>query len=207
MEEIKELYLVRHGETDFNVNRVASGQIDCCINENGIDQAIKLEQELNRMGISFCSVIHSGMLRAKLTARLLNKKIKKDIYTFSSLKEINYGRWENIEFSKIDTLRGGTCNPPEGETYDFFIQRINFTIDYIVSRFARPLVIAHHGTFKAIMAKYNVRTESIDNTCLYKITFKKCTQTNMNTISISKLLNDNLWQELPLYQWDKEIYI
>lgn len=63
------LYLVRHGETDYNVNHIIQGIIDKELNENGIQQAKNLKNKIDKISIDL--IISSPLNRAKDTASII----------------------------------------------------------------------------------------------------------------------------------------
>ncbi|MBE6008585.1 MAG: histidine phosphatase family protein, partial [Lachnospiraceae bacterium] len=67
------IYIVRHGETECNVNNICYGWYDCPINEKGISQAKNLGKFLKTKKID--KIISSDLLRARMTAELINNEL------------------------------------------------------------------------------------------------------------------------------------
>jgi probable phosphoglycerate mutase len=87
------IFLIRHGETNWNKEGRFQGQIDIPLNENGKDQAQKTFQYLRN--ISFNKAFSSSMHRPFETAQIIlqdNKDLK--IEKIDSLVEISHGLWE-----------------------------------------------------------------------------------------------------------------
>ena len=65
------IYLVRHGETDWNRATKLQGQVDIDINENGVAQAEKAAKRLEQIPFerAFCSVSDSGTSKENLPAQ------------------------------------------------------------------------------------------------------------------------------------------
>ncbi|MDA9746302.1 histidine phosphatase family protein [Prochlorococcus sp. AH-736-K20] len=87
------IFLIRHGETNWNKEGRFQGQIDIPLNENGKDQANKTFEFLRN--ISFNKAFSSSMHRPYETAQIIlqdNKNLK--IKKIDSLKEISHGLWE-----------------------------------------------------------------------------------------------------------------
>jgi broad specificity phosphatase PhoE len=71
------IYIVRHGQTDFNVSGRYGGRIDTPLNEKGISQAYELHELLK--DIKFDLVFSSPLNRAYQTASIIcNNEIIKD---------------------------------------------------------------------------------------------------------------------------------
>ena len=68
------IYIVRHGETDYNVEGRFAGRLDIPLNNKGINQAYALHEKLKN--IKFDLVISSPLSRALETAKIItNNKI------------------------------------------------------------------------------------------------------------------------------------
>lgn len=63
------IYLVRHGQTDWNKLKVMQGRTDIPLNEKGIEQAKVVGEKLR--GINFDAIFYSPLLRAKQTMQNL----------------------------------------------------------------------------------------------------------------------------------------
>ena len=87
------IFLIRHGETNWNKEGRFQGQIDIPLNNNGKDQARKTFEFLK--GINFNKAFSSSMKRPYETAQIIlqkNQSIK--IIKLESLLEISHGLWE-----------------------------------------------------------------------------------------------------------------
>lgn len=86
------LYLVRHGQTDWNANGITQGQADIPLNSEGIKQAQALGETLRK--IKFDAVFSSDLVRAKKTAEILALERKMAIETTRFLRERRYGKFD-----------------------------------------------------------------------------------------------------------------
>ena len=87
------IYLIRHGETNWNKEGRFQGQIDIPLNDNGRDQARKTYEYLK--DISFNKAFSSSMHRPYETAQIIlqnNNELK--IKKIDELVEISHGLWE-----------------------------------------------------------------------------------------------------------------
>ena len=119
------IFLIRHGETNWNKEGRFQGQIDIPLNKNGKEQAQKTFDYLK--DITFNKAFSSSMIRPYETAQIILQKHKditiKKIY---SLVEINHGLWEGKLETEIKEewpalLKNWHNKPeevimPEGET-------------------------------------------------------------------------------------------
>jgi 2,3-bisphosphoglycerate-dependent phosphoglycerate mutase len=83
------LYLVRHGQTDWNVEKRFQGQTDIPLNDTGREEARKLSDQLK--GEVFDAIYSSDLKRATETASLITLCKPK---TDARLRERHFGHWE-----------------------------------------------------------------------------------------------------------------
>ena len=161
------LFLVRHGQTDWNVEGRYAGQSDIPINETGREQARKTSSLLSEE--NFKSIYSSGMSRALETAKIINKHHHLEIVKEPRFREINQGVWEGmiyadikkkfakeLEKQKLDPL---LVVPPEGESIGDFRKRVTAGISDVAANHAEgdKVLIAVHGLTIAM-----ARVESLD---------------------------------------------
>ena len=82
-------YIVRHGQTEWNVTKKFQGQADIPLNFIGQSQAQKVAREFRN--INFSTVFSSDLLRAKKTAEILNKERQLTIKSTALLRERYFG--------------------------------------------------------------------------------------------------------------------
>ena len=90
-------YIVRHGETDYNIQGRLQGQLDLPLNQNGINVGILTGKAL--CDVKFDRVISSPLKRAYQTAQILlreNRASSAEIETDDRLKEFSFGTWEGL---------------------------------------------------------------------------------------------------------------
>lgn len=87
------IYLVRHGETDWNVQDLTQGWTDIPLNAHGAAQAQSLADKIKQTGITFDAVYSSPLRRVYRTAEIATNG-KYQIITDNRLKERNCGEFE-----------------------------------------------------------------------------------------------------------------
>ncbi|MER3451955.1 MAG: histidine phosphatase family protein, partial [Thermus sp.] len=58
---MKEVWLIRHGETEWNANKRFQGHLDIPLSPRGIGQAFRLAERLSRSQESFDSLYSSDL--------------------------------------------------------------------------------------------------------------------------------------------------
>ena len=90
-----QIYMARHGETDWNVERRIQGSTDIPLNENGILQAHSLsrylERQLSEKDRTLSCIFTSPLKRAKETAEVVGKNLRLPVKVISGLEEMNFG--------------------------------------------------------------------------------------------------------------------
>ncbi len=157
------IFLVRHGETDWNKEGRFQGQIDIPLNEKGKDQAYKASKYLNK--VKFDKAYSSSMRRPYQTAQIIleNKDIL-EIKKVDDLMEINHGLWEGkleIEIGKDwpQMLREWHQKPenvkmPEGESIQNVSER-SIKAWQKICKSQKPnnntLIVAHDAVNKTLI--------------------------------------------------------
>jgi len=86
------LYLVRHGQTQWNIDHIIQGHVDISLTKTGEQQAH--EQRGRFKDIFFSRVYSSDLIRAYRTAELLNLERQLAIQTTEALRERNFGTYQ-----------------------------------------------------------------------------------------------------------------
>ena len=148
------LCLVRHGQTDWNLEGRYQGQSDVPLNGNGISQAEALTEKLN--GHSFSAIYSSDLIRAHQTAKPIADKLGLSVHTEPRLREINQGEWEGVLVDDIKaryadlwsqrTVDPAGVRPPGGETVSEVAERVYAALDEIARLFpSGHVLIVSHG--------------------------------------------------------------
>ncbi len=94
------IYLIRHGQTEWNKLKVMQGRTDIPLNEVGISQAKTLGEKIKN--VKFAKVFCSPLLRARQTFENLGGRQCIDVVYDDRLLERNYGEFEKTEKSSFD---------------------------------------------------------------------------------------------------------
>lgn len=105
MQKYCTIYLVRHGETEWNNKKIVQGHSDIPLNQNGIIQSEQLGKKLKK--INFAAVFSSDLIRAKRTAEIIILEKKLAVVTTKVLRERLFGRFEGILMNEIRKILGG----------------------------------------------------------------------------------------------------
>lgn len=96
------IYMLRHGQTDWNIQRKVQGSSDIPLNEQGRKMAEETAQGLQQ--IPFDHIFASPLSRARETAEYIGKQIGKPLILDDRLKEIHFGEYEGITEKKLQEM-------------------------------------------------------------------------------------------------------
>ncbi len=157
------LWLVRHGQTDWNQEGRYQGQLDLPLNQAGREEARRQAAILAQRPLA--AIYCSDLLRARQTAEMLARASGAPLILDSRLREVALGEWEGQLFSdnrarnpaEIHTrqLHPLHSRPPGGETLWEGWQRVKSAVDEIAARHpAQEVAIVAHGLSLAVLIAY-----------------------------------------------------
>lgn len=88
------IYLTRHGETDWNIYWKLQGRSDTVLNDKGRQQALFTHDGFEKAGIKFDRVYSSSLKRALETASIMSGKKEAEIIKDERIIEISFGKAE-----------------------------------------------------------------------------------------------------------------
>jgi broad specificity phosphatase PhoE len=154
------LLLIRHGETDWNVEGRWQGQIDVPLNARGRQHASQIADEL--VGEDIQAIYASDLSRALETAQPLASRLGLPVRTDARLREINQGEWQGLlvteiqaRYAELFRLRKDnprTVAPPGGETVSQVQERVEQALNDILQRHpGETMAIVAHGFVIAVL--------------------------------------------------------
>jgi len=147
-----DLYLVRHGETDWNRQRRIQGRTDIPLNETGREQARLTGTLLTRRPIA--RVVASPLVRARETAEIIAGELGLDAPELrDAFVERDYGAAEGLSFHEIDTLYPEGTAVPGRETREEVAARILPALLALAGEYpgAAIVVVSHGGAIRAAL--------------------------------------------------------
>ena len=156
------IFLVRHGETTWNLEGRMQGHLDVPLTEMGIEQAKFAAEEL--AGISFGGFYSSDSQRAYRTALEISNKIKRQPQPLFDLRERNLGVLQGFTRAEAkekypEIVDAYLTNPdyiiPDGESSNQFMQRCSNIVEKLAKQHLNQnILIVTHGGFIGNFLKY-----------------------------------------------------
>lgn len=161
-----ELWLIRHGESEGNRDKIYQGQNDLPLSARGYEQTALLAERLAALHQMqpFSAIYSSDLRRAWQTAVPCAEAIGLPLLSHAGLREIDVGAWSGLTFACIqerfpdewadsypvmdpDRVRGG------GESYRQAQQRVLTALCEIVQAHPdqRLLVFFHGGVLQTVL--------------------------------------------------------
>ncbi|MDR7856182.1 histidine phosphatase family protein [Tissierella sp.] len=93
------IYLIRHGQSEWNKLNKIQGQRDTLLTELGKNQALLLGDRLANENIDM--IYTSDLTRAYDTAKAISNRINKPLFVSDSIREINFNLWEGLTNEEV----------------------------------------------------------------------------------------------------------
>ncbi len=188
------IYIVRHGQTDWNVQKKMQGRSDIPLNAHGEQQAQQTGLGLKAQGIQFDRVYSSPLCRAFKTAQLISGFKEEQIIKEPRIIEFAFGKAEGATIEerrtnpKLFNIRDFFVAPEiyraaeDAETFEEVAERTkdfwkNEILPLEDSALENILVVTHGGTLQSLLMHIDGR--SLKD--FWAVEFKNC---SVNLISL-----------------------
>ena len=152
------LFVVRHGETEWNTQKRLQGQLDSPLTAVGIEQAYGVAKLVKAFEIE--SIFSSPIGRAIKTATICAEQLKLKVYSEPSLVERDFGKWQGELFESLSGephfekifFEVTKHAPPAGEAGTDCGERIKTSLKAIAknNREKNILIITHGDAIRCL---------------------------------------------------------
>lgn len=169
------VYFIRHGETDWNKQRLVQGSADIDLNATGIAQAEAIAEALHSKEpeLSSFDFYASPQIRAQHTMKIICTAQPRDfatVQTDARLRELEFGVWEGKSIDDMhkqndwasDQIGHYHWKPEGGESYHDGAIRV----DAFLRGLTKPSLIVAHGAVARCVIGYLCDIPRIDITRL-----------------------------------------
>lgn len=142
--------LVRHGETDWNVEKRIQGQTDIPLNATGQAQAMAMA--CNAAHHPFDAIYSSDLSRASVTARAIGDRLALEVTHLPLLRERHFGIFQGLTASEGAarhpiayahyTARDLDYDFETGESLNAFARRVTVVIEWLARHHAGRTIVA-----------------------------------------------------------------
>ena len=181
---MKNILLIRHGQSEWNKLNLFTGFKNIELSEQGIDEANKAGQNFKNLNIKFDIVFTSELKRAQETAKIILKNLDQwdnlygegKIITDINLNERDYGDLTGL--NKKETAdkfgeeqvhkwrRGYSDQPPNGESLEDVVRRVKIYFEESINPAIQSadnnniLIAAHGNSLRALLIVMNIYDSS-----------------------------------------------
>jgi len=157
---LKNLYLCRHGESEYNEKRIIQGHIDTFLTPKGTFQARLAGEHLKKYKID--KIYTSDLRRAYQTATVIGDILGIEPIVDKRIREMSFGQWEGKAYETIykdhiedwnNWLKNPVACPlPSQEDFLEFGKRLKDFLSYIkTEKEENILVVGHGGSIQGII--------------------------------------------------------
>ncbi len=161
------LYLVRHGETVWNVEKRMQGRLDSPLTKTGRRNVDRLAEKLR--SYEFDAIISSPTGRAYKTAQIIRQNRTVNVEKEDRLMEIDLGNWEGLTSTRIRNTEDGQYSnfwkkphlffPKKGESFFDLQKRVLPFIKSLLHAYRGKviLIVTHTTIIKTILSHFENR--------------------------------------------------
>jgi len=171
--------LIRHGDTDWNVEEIFRGLADIELNETGIKQAELLAKYLENVPIK--AVYSSPLKRALKTAEIIASLHHIDVTPSQELIDFDYGEWQGMSHDTVKQKYKALYdewlkNPhlvkvPKGESLDEVRKRALRLIDQVIMKHEGTVALVSHRVVGKVLI---CALLGLDNSHFWNIKLDTC---------------------------------
>ena len=154
------IYLVRHGESQANQEKLFYGSLDSPLTEKGIKDAKLAAKKLKNLPV--VKLYTSPLLRAYKTAEFISEEKGLEIHADARLVEQHFGDFEGFTYEQLkenhgnaftDYYHGSWCaeTPLGGESFAQMVERIEPFLKEIVEKKEDCLIVSHNGVMRTLL--------------------------------------------------------
>lgn len=178
------LYLMRHGQTDWNVKGRVQGWKDTPIDDTGIRQAKEAAIRLENIGIE--TIYSSDLKRAKKTADVMSGVLDLPVHYTKRLREMDFGKAEGVSktdlpakfpyiypaFNDLNNLERLDVRYPDGESIGEVQQRFMKIAQKLWEDGRKNVLIVTHGMLIRLFCEICFKkTFRLNNGSVLRVTF------------------------------------
>jgi len=161
---VHDLLIIRHGESEWNVEKRWQGWLDAPLTARGLQQARDRADALLRAGFSPAVVHCSDLGRAHRTAEIIADALGVATRPHPGFRERGGGEWEGSTAEEIDARwpglrdawrRGELTAPPGGEEDAAVLTRFDDALG-VLEPDTPALVVTHHGLLRLVATRAGV---------------------------------------------------
>jgi len=167
---VQDLLIIRHGESEWNLERRWQGWLDAPLTERGVHQAEARAEAVVRSQFEPRLVHCSDLGRAHRTAQIIAAALDVPCRTDAGFRERSGGEWEGSTGAEIDRRwpgmreawrRGEITSPPGGEDDADVLARFDVAIANVRREGVPAVVVTHHGVLRLAATRAGIPVDAL----------------------------------------------
>jgi probable phosphoglycerate mutase len=157
------IFLIRHGETEWNRERRNQGRFDSPLTERGVGQARAIGRLLRDLPeAATAPIVSSPQGRARRTAEIIREELAgrdRELRIDERLREVTAGPWDGLTYTEIEARSPGVFDgdgyydwcfrSPGGESYEAAVTRLGEWLGEQDD--AVPVIAVAHGLVSRVL--------------------------------------------------------
>ncbi|HTL84328.1 MAG TPA: histidine phosphatase family protein [Acidimicrobiia bacterium] len=168
----QQVLILRHGESEWNVEGRWQGWIDIGLTAAGEEQAARRARQLARDSFRPRAIYASDLRRAAHTAEIIAGHLDVPAITDTGFRERHGGEWQGHTSDEIDVnwpgqrekwRHGELSAPPGGEDDDTVLARFDSALMHALAHVGTGLlgIVTHHGILRLVATRAGVDVHTI----------------------------------------------
>ena len=169
---MQQVLILRHGESEWNVERRWQGWIDIGLTATGEEQAARRARQLAHDSFRPRVIYASDLKRAARTAAIIGGHLDVPVLTDAGFRERHGGDWQGCTPDEIDAgwpgmrekWRHGELNaPPGGEEDGTVLARFDSALMHALAHVGTGMlgIVTHHGILRLVATRAGVDVHTI----------------------------------------------
>ena len=161
------IWITRHGQTDYNKAHIMQGRHDIPLNETGISQAVNARRLIS--GMRFDAVYSSPLIRAVKTAAILGDINEDEVIRDERIIETDFGKYEARSYYKMGPAMTLYWTMPElfsaPDGVEDIASMVKRSSDFLREIESKPydnvLIVCHGGIIRSLCGYLEDRPNGI----------------------------------------------
>ena len=168
---MKTLYLIRHGQTEWNVQKRMQGRLDSPLTKMGKAQADANGKVLKEIA-ELDALVVSPSGRTRETAYIVNSYLRAPVSYEDALMERDCGEWSGLSIDEIEAAFPRAWQqriddpyyhrPPAGENFDDMIDRVRGFLDSLFEREHSEIALVTHSALSRAILTYLLQLAPVE---------------------------------------------
>jgi probable phosphoglycerate mutase len=185
---LKTLYLIRHGQTEWNAQQRMQGRLDSPLTAAGRAQADANGKVLQEFA-AVDELVVSPSGRTRHTADIVNAHLRAPVSFDDALMERDCGDWSGLTLDEIASNFPEAWQarendpyhhrPPGGENFEDMVVRVRDFLDSLFERNLGEIALVTHGALSRAILSYLMALEPVElatvrhpNDLIYRLNFR-----------------------------------